>query len=200
MLLNVPYTAGEVYTINPLVLPVELLSFKATSQNTQVLLQWVTASELQNKGFDVQRSADGRNFTTFAFVEGVGTSSNTNNYSTIDRSPLTGTSYYRLRQVDFSGKAVYSKIISVEVAPAAAVQVAPNPVLDKTIVSLQMPTAQTGRVFLTDAAGRTLYTRELTLQATDKFVLDLSQYPTGMYFLTIQGTNQIIYQGKLLKK
>lgn len=198
-LLNVPYTSGEVYTINPVALPVELLFFKATGQPDRVLLQWATASELENKGFDVQRSADGRQFTTFAFVEGAGTSSNTTQYNTIDRSPLTGISYYRLRQVDFSGKAVYSKIIAVNLAPAASVQIAPNPVQDKTTVSLRLPTEQTCTVRLIDAAGRTIYTRQIKLQATDNFVLDFSAYPVGMYFLTIQGANHLIYQGKLLK-
>jgi hypothetical protein len=94
-------------------LPVELLEFTALPENENVLLHWTTASEINNAWFEVERSKDAVNFETVLKQSGAGNSSLIRNYQDIDKSPFTGISYYRLKQVDFNGDFSYSEIVPV---------------------------------------------------------------------------------------
>lgn len=85
-------------------LPVELLSFNAYPKDENVHIEWVTASEINNDYFEVQRSSDGINYETNEIVDGNGTSSQMHQYELTDFNPLPGLSYYRIRQVDFDGQ------------------------------------------------------------------------------------------------
>jgi hypothetical protein len=99
------------------VLPIELMFFtsQVTSQNT-VLLNWATASELNNDFFTVERSLDGLTWEVVEFVNGNGTTPLRNDYNSKDVRPYIGLSYYRLKQTDFDGTFEYSNIVSVFVA------------------------------------------------------------------------------------
>ncbi len=94
-------------------LPIELVSFDATAQVSSVALAWVTASELNNDYFTVERSADGMNWSTVLKVDGAGTTNQRSSYNAEDTRPLEGLSYYRLKQTDYDGKFTYSPIKSV---------------------------------------------------------------------------------------
>ena len=96
---------------NPL--PVELLSFSATPQNDAVNLEWVTGSEINNQLFTVERSLDANTFVEVLSQQAAGNSSVTNFYRDIDENPLSGVSYYRLKQTDFNGNFSYSEIVPV---------------------------------------------------------------------------------------
>ncbi len=96
------------------VLPITLLSFTAQPKDSQVLTSWITASELNNDFFTIERSADARTFIPIGTVEGAGTSHQMIAYSFVDEEPLSGISYYRLRQTDFDGTATFSEIRAVE--------------------------------------------------------------------------------------
>jgi hypothetical protein len=108
-------------TINSEVLPVELTSFTADINNTTAALKWITATEINNYGFEVQRSAGGGensdtktyNWMKVGFVKGAGTSNAPRKYSYIDNTLSYGTYVYRLKQIDNSGKYQYSDIIEV---------------------------------------------------------------------------------------
>ncbi len=113
-------------------LPIELLSFNATFDNNHVVLDWSTASEINNDYFTIERSTDGVNFEILNIVNGAGNSNDILNYETIDNNPLEGTSYYRLKQTDYDGKFEYSSLVSVKNQKKAISQdmnVYPNPVL-----------------------------------------------------------------------
>jgi len=84
------------------VVPVELTSFTASANFGVVDLQWITATETNNSGFEVQRS-DGSDFETIAFVEGFGTTTERQEYSFSDRNVTMGKYFYRLKQIDFDG-------------------------------------------------------------------------------------------------
>lgn len=84
-------------------LPIQLLHFTAKPLNNRVELNWATAKEIDNDFFSIERSADNQFYETIAHVNGAGNSSSTLNYKSYDEQPLHGTSYYRLRQTDFSG-------------------------------------------------------------------------------------------------
>ncbi len=110
-------------------LPITLLDFSAKAENKKVKLQWSTANEIDNSYFQVQRSADGINFTSIGSEPGRGNSTSTQYYFFMDLQPLYGVSYYRLKQVDKDGKFVYSKIVSVHLTKSGnKITVFPNPV------------------------------------------------------------------------
>ena len=75
-------------------LPVELVNFKANARDNRIVLEWETASEENNKGFEIQKSKDGVTWDMIEFVEGKGTTSVLNTYTSIDRFPTQGSNYY----------------------------------------------------------------------------------------------------------
>lgn len=93
-------------------LGVELNRFTAKATDKSILLNWVTSSEKNNKSFEVLKSYDGKSFTSFATINGVGNSDTEKTYSYTDENPYAGANYYQLKQIDFDGKTSYSNIIS----------------------------------------------------------------------------------------
>jgi hypothetical protein len=108
-------------------LPVSLLCFSATTDNKVVNLQWETTTEVRNDHFIVERSSDAMLFAEMDRVEGAGYSNHLIRYNWVDQNPLTGVSYYRLKQVDFDGRITYSKIINIEVKKYISFKLYPNP-------------------------------------------------------------------------
>ncbi|MEO5570174.1 MAG: hypothetical protein ABIT08_05690, partial [Bacteroidia bacterium] len=96
---------------NPL--PVKLISFKAVLENNIVNLSWVTASEINNDYFNVERSTDGKSFVSIIKVKGAGSTSVLHQYKATD-APVSGTYYYRLKQTDFNGQFAFSYIEAVD--------------------------------------------------------------------------------------
>lgn len=101
---------NNICNANLVILPISLKSFTAVKVDKEVQLTWVTASEENNLGFEVQRSKDGINYTTIGFVKGSGTSTQENTYRFTDPSPLAGNNYYRLKQIDITNLATFSTI------------------------------------------------------------------------------------------
>ncbi|MEP0368891.1 MAG: T9SS type A sorting domain-containing protein [Cyclobacteriaceae bacterium] len=91
---------------NPL--PVDLVKFIIESDEEKVQLKWITASELNNEGFEIQKSLDGENFDEIGFVDGHGTTTDVHTYTFADHD--LADAYYRLKQIDFDGKYEYSPI------------------------------------------------------------------------------------------
>lgn len=94
-------------------LPVELISFTASPSGKQVVVDWVTATERNNKFFLVERSSDGQHFEPIGMVNGAGDSQMVTRYSYTDERPLEGVSYYRLQQTDTDGTTSYSDVVPV---------------------------------------------------------------------------------------
>jgi hypothetical protein len=131
----------DIYTasINPIV-PVELISFTHRIVNGKVILDWVTATELNNMGFEIQRSLDKNIFVTVGFVEGKG-SSTTNQYYSFTDEGIAGTVYYRLKQVDYNGSYNYSQVIEVSGVTVSTIQLEqnyPNPFNPATTIKYQL--------------------------------------------------------------
>ncbi|MEM8906410.1 MAG: T9SS type A sorting domain-containing protein [Bacteroidota bacterium] len=110
-------------------LPVELVTFNAKIQEEQVILKWETASEQNNEGFEIQRSADGKDWQAINWIDGHNTTSEHHLYRFQDQRPLKGLGYYRLKQMDFDGTFAYSPIVSVHWNNESeqTMRVAPNP-------------------------------------------------------------------------
>jgi|GEM_PF-5262522 len=181
------WTLGS--TANPL--PVELSQFDATRQGADALLTWTTASELNNRGFEVQASTDGQAFQALGFVAGAGNSATTRRYRYLDQAPgKAGLRYYRLRQLDANGTASYSPVrtLAFEAATAVLVQAAPNPFSSSLSVTFTLPAEAPVALALTDALGRPVYQQALgTLPAgPHQSALDnLAALPSGLYLLRV---------------
>ncbi|MCZ4409812.1 T9SS type A sorting domain-containing protein [Cryomorphaceae bacterium 1068] len=100
---------------NSNVLPITLLSFQAEAKGQQVITDWITATEINNDFFSIERSKDGIFWEQVGTIEGAGDSHTELSYSLTDQRPYTGISYYRLRQTDFDGTSTLSEPQAVEV-------------------------------------------------------------------------------------
>lgn len=161
-------------------LPVTLVSFSAKVSGSQVAIRWETASELNNKQFTVERSRDSRTFETILTRAGQGTTNATTVYNEVDRQPLNGVSYYRLKQVDLDGKTSYSNIVSVSLLKAGEVVMYPNPVANVLTITMNGGTEGVSAT-ITDLSGRTVQTQQL--RADGK--LDMGNLKVGTYLVTV---------------
>jgi len=171
---------------NSAVLPVELVSFNANVRDNQTLLEWQTASEVDNEGFEIQKSKDGFFWDILDFVEGNGTSFDSNTYTSIDRSPTQGVNYYRLKQIDFDGIFEYSKVVSVNFKNRLnEVGIFPNPAKEQlTLINGE------GKAIIYNTLGKAV--KHLIID-TDKATIQLSDLLNGQYYLEVhQGDRKIV--------
>ena len=109
-------------------LPVELIRFNAIAENHEVKLYWETASETQNRGWEIEHSTDGQNWTQIGFEGGRGDTYELNSYSYTHKKPSSGINYYRLKQIDYDGNFEYSDVRSVSFSDSdTRFSVYPNP-------------------------------------------------------------------------
>jgi hypothetical protein len=196
-------TLANVYEI----VPVELASFSASVIQGRIMLEWTTASELNNNGFEIERSVDGNTFATIGFVEGEGTTTEPNFYSFEDLSPFTEnfTIYYRLKQVDFDGNFSYSKTISVEFSMPGDFtlkQNYPNPFNPSTIVEYNIQEAGLVSLKVYDVLGKEVATlvNEEKAVGNHNVTFDAGNLPSGVYFYTIRAGNFISTKKMMLAK
>jgi len=169
-------------------LPVTFKSFDGIMQNGQSLLKWTTTNEINNKGFDVERSADGQVFSPISFVAGQNNSNVENNYTYTDVKPVNGTNYYRLKQIDNDGKFTYSGIIQLKnVIADFAWSVYPNPVVDNGWMQVQLPNAAKVSVQIVSSTGNIISMIDKgTLQTgTYSIPLNLDKAAKGMYIIKL---------------
>ncbi|MFM9027232.1 MAG: T9SS type A sorting domain-containing protein [Bacteroidota bacterium] len=170
-------------------LPIDLLTFDASPYGEDVFVNWNTATELNNERFDVERSANGTDFLSIGVVPGAGTTSTEHAYHWVDKDPLPGMSYYRLRQTDFDGKSSHSEIVAVDRMKSRANSfiLAPNPANDETVLFSNLKNAGTVIIRIIDLRGGVVFesTFEPTIQ--DRFPVDLTRFSSGIYTLSLDG-------------
>lgn len=188
--------------------PVELTSFTANVVEGNVVLNWITATELNNTGFDVERcalSAERQAWETIGFVKGNGTSTEVHNYSFADQNPFVGKSYYRLKQIDFDGTYTYSNIAEVDfVLPVqfSLEQNYPNPFNPVTSIKYAISDKQFVQLKIFDLIGNevaTLVDREQPA-GNYEIVFDASGFSSGVYFYKITAGNFIETKKMVLLK
>jgi hypothetical protein len=184
-------------------LPVTLTSFSAAGQGTGVAVRWATASEQHNAGFEVQRAANGVDFTSLAFVAGAGASQAARTYEYLDAAPLPTTGYYRLKQLDTDGTVAYSAVVAVQAAAATALSplsLYPNPATDRATLAWESAAASAGRWYLTSLTGQVVHSEALTTQVgPNTLALDLQAYPSGRYVLTLEVAGQALRRALVQK-
>ncbi|MFM7216742.1 MAG: T9SS type A sorting domain-containing protein [Bacteroidota bacterium] len=170
-------------------LPVELLRFSAKPYGDDVLVDWVTATETNNDHFDIERSDDGIHFNDIGTVAGAGTSSMEHRYEWIDQQPLTGISYYRLRQTDYDGKFSHSEIVAVDRTrtKGKSLLVAPNPARSETTVFIDADIPGTLTLRVTDSRGALVYQSTVLPASQNRIPIDLSGLSNGIYTVSIDG-------------
>lgn len=176
--------------INPGVIPVRLGSFSAQKNNNTVALRWTTAQEINSSRFEIERSTDGRNWSSIATVNAVGNSNLPLAYSATDALPVTGLNYYRLKMIDTDGRFEYSVIKTILFGSKYEVVVAPNPATSYINVYMSKANTQPVQVILTDVNGKAITSINTTEQQVR---INTASLARGMYFVKIyEGTNTTV--------
>lgn len=180
-------------------LPITLTQFTATPKSQNVVLSWITSTEINNDHFVVERSADGKNFLAIATVKGAGNSNSVISYQTIDQKPLNGKNYYRLRQVDIDGRSTLSSVVMVNFTGDNFIKVYPNPVT--TYVKIEG--SDIGGKYsakISSVDGRIiLYTSGNLAQVNAAINQRLSGFTPGVYVLELNSDKQHLTQ-KFIKQ
>ncbi|MBL7950953.1 MAG: T9SS type A sorting domain-containing protein [Flavobacteriales bacterium] len=162
-------------------LPVELILFKANAENGSVDLVWSTASESNSSHFELSRSTDLSQFTTIAIREAAGHSTSRRNYTHTDESPFMGTTYYRLLQYDLDATVHDQGIVSVHRDPEMEIRCYPSPASSSCLLQ----GAELSDLTVRDEAGRII---THVPYSADSRMLDVSGWPNGVYFITVDDT------------
>ncbi len=172
--------------------PVELMAFTAEVLDDAIQLNWQTASEFNNMGFEVQRaeSADG-NWETIDFVQGNTTTISVSDYEYLDDEPLIGANYYRLRQIDWDGQFEYSDtVVATFKVQSGVLKFFPNPVKDTfTIEGVALDVLV--EIYTIDG-------QKVSEGFTNQLKLDISDLAAGTYLLHIYGQEKVVQ--KLIKQ
>jgi hypothetical protein len=173
-------------------LPITLIYFTAKQQDSQVLLQWATASEKDNEYFALEKSRDGQQFNEIGRVAGAGTSTGKLTYGFTDDFPFGGTGYYRLKQVDFDGTFTYSRIVAVNSEITAALRIYPNPLTGNELW-VEATDAQAGdmRITIHNTVGKLLVDRVYPYDPAVKVDLSALGREPGLYILSVRRKNRI---------
>lgn len=180
--------------VTSITLPVELADFKGVYENQQTTLSWTTASELNSSVFVVERSGADYQFSDIGTVAAAGNSSKIINYHFVDEQPLSGTNYYRLRQVDKDGSFDFSDVITItadelNASQTSTVKMYPNPVNDVLKIDLNEDTAH--KISLYNAVGETI----LSETSNNKHIeISLANLPGGVYFVSVDNKNFKVYK------
>jgi hypothetical protein len=166
------------------ILPVKLSSFTAQKEAGGVRLQWNTETEYNSDRFEVQRSANGRDFATIATVAAQGIAARNIPYTAFDGSPFIGTTFYRLHMVDKDGTAVYSKTITVNTKVATALKLFPNPAAARLEVIIVAAEGGSEALNIYNMEGKLVKSNVVQLVAgTNKIAVPLDNLLHGVYFI-----------------
>ncbi len=188
-------------------LPVTYLSFDAVVNNNTVLLKWLTAQEINNSHFEVERSFNMNDYNTLGLVlDGFVVNGTDKSYQFKDNSAeLQGRSivYYRLKQIDIDGKATYSKVLAVRLQSKSdmAMQVSPNPFVEQVNLRFTATENGTARIRIMNVTGQTMLNKQSTISTgyNNIQVDGLAGLATGMYVVQLVLNGIVIDNQKLIK-
>ena len=203
-------------------LPVELTSFTANQESNGINLQWETSNEINNYGFDIERSVESSNeFQKIGFINGHGNSNSPKSYSFLDdkfteifknQESSKGEIQYRLKQIDFDGNYEYSKIITVETLHATflpskfeLLQNYPNPFNPVTTIKYSIPAVETRRgvsviLKIYDILGNEIATLVNEQKQAGEYEVNFnaSNLAGGIYLYRLQTASGVVLTKKLI--
>lgn len=205
---NREYGWGIINTLAALnsgTVPVELTAFYGSLVNNNVVLEWITSTESNNFGFEIERKSDNSNYQTIGFVSGNGFSTNRITYNFIDKDLKHSRYYYRIKQIDYDGVYEYSDDIFVDIPFLSEFilhQNYPNPFNPTTTIRFSIPFESQVKITLNDVLGRelTVLYNELTEAGIKEIQVDGSSLSSGNYFVRmVSGNTQKIQKITLIK-
>ena len=178
------------------ILPVELTQFAGFLTDEQaVQLIWETTTEINNRGFEVEHSLDGRDWKPLTFVEGQGTSYDVHEYKHLHSSPTKGLNYYRLKQMDLDQSFTYSNIVSIDVTATnkeADIRIFPNPVNSGAFtVILPGDDEIDTEVRLYDSTSRLVRQQRVT---SSQSTIEVSELEKGVYLLQVEKNGVLFWK------
>jgi hypothetical protein len=184
-LLDGYYTVGTTDAAsNPL--PIELLSFEVSKCENDVCLEWKTTTEINNEYFEIEKSKNGTDWASVLKMAGAGNSKDILSYSSKDQRPFSGASYYRLKQVDYDGQFSYSEVRRVTFEMNNTFNIYPNPTQNYFQINGENISDYSIKIYKVD--GKVVsFTSQYS--GTNQVSIDISQYPVGIYFISLE------YQG-----
>src|SRR6185295_5499888 len=158
----------------------------------QTDLKWITATEINNDYFTIERSANGTHFENLLNVDGAGNSTVELAYKALDPSPYRGITYYRLKQTDFDGKFTYSNIVAVKLSGHSNIDFWPNPATNSIDISTSAHD-NLQSLFLTDNLGQIVMI--IPVNGMTTVHADISSLAQGVYYL-----NAVLNDEKIVRK
>jgi hypothetical protein len=202
---DVNWAAQYAANIHSLGIPVELTSLTASTGGNGILLKWTTATETNNKGFEIQRKLGSSKYATIGSVEGKGTTTYTTDYSFIDRPQSTGKYVYRLKQIDFDGTYEYSKSVEIDWTPVeefALAQNYPNPFNPTTTLKYNIKEKVNVRLSVMNLLGEevALLVNEDKDAGSYSVIFNAVDMPSGVYYYQIKAGNFVETKKMVLLK
>ena len=171
-------------------LPVNGLTLSGVRNGSKAQLSWQTLTETNNAGFELQRSADGRNFTGIAQIASKASGGNSTaaiTYNAEDVKPFSSANYYRLKQTDKDGKYSLSNVVYLKGAAVSTLTLSavyPNPTRDVLKAAVQAPAAESIEFVITDMMGKTISRQAATVVSGDNTIsINVANLPAGSYLL-----------------
>ena len=186
-------------------IPIELTSFTA-KDNNGAELKWNTRHEEFNDYFEVERSIDGINFSKLETVDGVNRAAGSSNYTYLDKDPVNGTNYYRLKKVDLEGNVTYTDAISLSYtfnnlanSREGYISVYPNPAVELINIDIPNRGLKNIRIGIIDLQGKRI--RTISIGKNQKIQENISDLVPGIYIVEVSdaSTNELIGRTKFIK-
>jgi hypothetical protein len=190
---NVGYQLQPRYyaTDFPAVLPVELTSLSTSLNGKSVIINWATATEINNLGFEIQRSTDKTSFVKIGFVSGSGNSNVTRKYSFADNNVLSSKNYYRLKQMDINGNYKFSPVVEAETGTVSSFSLEqnyPNPFNPTTQIKYSLLSNSNVKITIYNTLGEKMneLTNEVQQAGVHIMNFNATGLSSGIYFYSIQ--------------
>ena len=199
---NIVWTDGDGPQSGPLTytetgpLPIKLISFEANVNGNRIDIKWITASEINNDYFTIERSTDAQHWEAIITTKGAGNSNQTLTYFETDFYPLTGISYYRLKQTDFDGNYEYFNIVPVKFIPDVETEISlyPNPVKQGDTISISgIETNKEVLIVIRDIQDKEFYSKTY-IEIENNELIGISidtAIPQGIYIIVATSENSI---------
>jgi len=194
---------NQILQTSLIALPVELLDFTGFAREKNVQLDWLTASEINNDRFEIERSDNDLNFKKIGEVAGNGTTVDRHAYTFVDEEPFVGTNYYRLKQFDFDGQFEYSKTIGVNFNNKGQTigNFYPNP-SQAGIVQLDYVADNSNdlNISVFNVSGNVIIQQRMLISnGKNQLKFNFSELPSGIYFVQLENSNSTVYRKLIIE-
>ena len=183
------------------ILPVELTDFQVTANsNDKVNINWASATEINHKLYDIERSQNGKDFESIKQTAAKGDVNKAAQYSFIDETPYSGLSYSRLRMIGKNGSDDLSKTLSVTFKSSKVrLKFYPNPVQDNVRIYIASPSSEDFNLDVFDVTGKLVWSKKVSTQSeSTEWLVDTHNWSKGVYFVKLSNPSTVLTE-KIMK-